>query len=85
MAREQEAQTRRRGLWRTALPPDGISIFYTNTPTEEMEIYNDYVIPKALARTVVKDFVETGEMSACVDWEELQERTKVMKPAILSR
>ena len=55
----------------TDLPPDGISIFYTNTPTEEIEFYNDYVIPKTLAWTVVKDFVETGEMSSCVEWEEL--------------
>ena len=55
----------------TDLPPDGISIFYTNTPTEEIEFYNDYVIPKTLAWAVVKDFVETGEMSNCVEWEEL--------------
>ena len=55
----------------TDLPTDGISIFYTNAPTEEIEIYNDYVIPKTLAWTVVKDFVETGEMSSCVEWEEL--------------
>lgn len=55
----------------TDLPPDGISIFYVNTPTEEIQIYNDYVIPKALAQTVVKDFVETGKMSDCVEWDEL--------------
>ena len=55
----------------TDLPPDGISIFYTNTPTEEIEIYNDYVIPKTLAWNFVKDFVETGKMSSCVEWDEL--------------
>ena len=55
----------------TDLPPDGISIFYTNTPTEEIEIYNDYVIPKTLAWNFVKDFVETGKMSSCVEWNEL--------------
>ena len=55
----------------TDLPPDGISIFYIHTPIEEIEFYNDYVIPKTLAWTVVKDFVETGEMSSCVEWEEL--------------
>lgn len=55
----------------TDLPPNGISIFYTNTPTEEIQICNDYVIPKALARMVVKDFVETGEMSDRVEWDEL--------------
>ena len=53
------------------LDPNGISIFYTNTPSEEIEIYNDYVIPKTLAIQVVKEFVETGKMSNCVEWEEL--------------
>ncbi len=55
----------------TDLPQDGISVFYTNTPTEEIQIYNDYVIPKTLAQTIVKDFVETGKMSDCVEWEEI--------------
>lgn len=53
------------------LDPDGISIFYINTPTEEIEIYNDYVIPKSLAVQIVKEFVETGKMSNCIEWEEL--------------
>ena len=55
----------------TDLPQDGISVFYTNTPTEEIQIYNDYVIPKTLAQTIVKDFVETGKMSDCVEWEDI--------------
>ena len=55
----------------TDLDPDGISIFYTNTPSEEIEIYNDYVIPKSLAVQIVKDFVESGRMSDCVQWDEL--------------
>lgn len=53
------------------LDPDGISVFYTNTPSEEIEIYNDYVIPKALAVQIVKEFVETGTMSKCVEWDEM--------------
>lgn len=55
----------------TGLDPDGISVFYTNTPTEEIEIYNDYVIPKDLAVQVVKDFAENGTMSNLVQWDEL--------------
>lgn len=55
----------------TGLDPDAISIFYTNTPTEEIEIYNDYVIPKELAVQVVKDFAENGAMSDRVQWDEL--------------
>lgn len=53
------------------LDPDGISILYTNTPSEEIEIYNEYVIPKTLAIQIVKEFVETGMMSNLVEWEEL--------------
>ncbi len=53
------------------LDPDGISVFYTNTPSEEIEIYNDYVIPKALAVQIVKEFVETGRMADCAEWDEL--------------
>lgn len=53
------------------LDPDGISVFYTNTPSEEIEIYNDYVIPKTLAIQIVKEFVENGTMSSLVKWEEL--------------
>lgn len=55
----------------TGLDPDGISVFYTNTPTEEIEIYNDYVIPRELAVQVVKDFAENGAMSDRVQWDEL--------------
>ncbi len=55
----------------TDLPPGGISVFYTNTPTEEIQICNDYVIPKSLAWAVVKDFVETGELSSRVQWDAL--------------
>ena len=55
----------------TGLDPDGISVFYVNTPTEEIEICNDYVIPKELAVQVVKDFAETGTMSDRVQWDEL--------------
>jgi len=55
----------------TDLPSNGISIFYFNAPTEEIQICNDYVIPKTLAWDVVKDFVETGEMSSRVQWDAL--------------
>lgn len=55
----------------TDLDPNGISVFYTNTPSEEIEIYNDYVIPKKLAEQIVKEFAETGRMSERVQWDEL--------------
>ena len=55
----------------TDLEPDGISVFYTNTPSEETEVYNDYVIPKNLAVQIVKEFAETGTMPNCTEWDEL--------------
>ena len=42
----------------TDLPPNGISIFYTNTPTEEIQICNDYVIPKTLAQTILRELAK---------------------------
>ncbi len=39
--------------------------------TTTIEIYNDYIIPKNLAVQIVKEFVETGKMANCVEWDEL--------------
>lgn len=54
-----------------ALDPDGCTIFYTNTPTEEIEIYNAYVIPKHLAVQIAMEFAETGTLPGCTEWDEL--------------
>lgn len=53
------------------LDPEESTIFYTNTPTEEIEIYNDYVIPKSLAMQIAIEFVKTGDLPDCVEWDEL--------------
>lgn len=53
------------------LDSEGITIFYTNTPSEEIEIYNDYVIPKKLAMQIALEFAETGNLPNCTEWDEL--------------
>ena len=55
----------------TDLDPDECTIFYTNTPTEELEIYNDYVISRPLAERIALEFAETGKVPEDVAWEEL--------------
>lgn len=40
------------------LDPDESTIFYTNTPTEEIEICNDHVIPKDLAIQIAIEFAK---------------------------
>lgn len=53
------------------LDPEETTIFYVNTPSEEIEIYNDYVIPKELAMEIALEFAQTGALPSCTDWDEL--------------
>ncbi len=50
---------------------NGTTIFYVNTPTEELEISNSYLISKEKAKQIVLDFMNTFNMSSSVEWEEL--------------
>ena len=57
---------------------DGVTIFYTNIPTEEIEIWNGYVNTKDTALNVIAEFLNYDEwpvcfedMPLCVQWEEL--------------
>lgn len=60
------------------LDPDESTIFYVNTPTEEMEIPNEYVSSKETVLQAVLEFMgctkwpaSFEELPACVQWEEL--------------
>lgn len=62
----------------TESDPDDITVFYVNTPTEEMEIRNEYVCTKEKALQVVLKFMYYDEwpvcyedLPNCVEWEEL--------------
>ncbi len=55
----------------TDLGEDGISIFYTNTDEEEIEVENCSVIPFSKAVMVIKEFFETMRLPECIEWEEL--------------
>ena len=48
-----------------------ITIFYMNTPTEEMHIPNRYVIQKIEAVQIVMEFISTQAFPSCGEWEEL--------------
>ena len=60
------------------LDPAGDMIFYINTPTEEMQVPNNYVYLKKTALQVVLEFMKREdwptcyeELPNCVEWEEL--------------
>lgn len=56
---------------------DDITVFYTNTPTEEIEISNEYVNTKDTALNIISEFLNYDEwplsmedLPLCVQWEE---------------
>lgn len=60
------------------LDPDENTVFYVNTPTEEIEISNEYVCSREKAIEVVLAFMDCDEWPSryedlpdCVEWEEL--------------
>ena len=55
----------------TDLQPQGVTVFYTNTPDEEIEVYNDAVIPITKALEAVKEYFTTSKMPSCIEWCEL--------------
>lgn len=55
----------------TDLDEDGISIFYTNTDEEEIEVANYSIMSVSKAVMAVKEFFETGTLPKCIEWEEL--------------
>lgn len=50
---------------------NNITIFYMNTPTEEMHVPNRYVIQKKEAVQIVMEFISTQALPSCGEWEEL--------------
>lgn len=53
------------------LNEDEISIFYTNTDEEEIEVANYSIMSFQKAIMAVKEFFETNIMPKCIEWEEL--------------
>lgn len=52
----------------TNLDPNGMTIFYTNTPDEEIEVSNSAVIPFSKAIGVIKEFFETMDLPKSIEW-----------------
>ena len=53
------------------LDADGISIFYTNTDSEEIEVANYSIVKIEDAVSAVEEFFETLQLPKCIEWEEL--------------
>ena len=50
---------------------DGTTIFYVNTPTEEIEVDNGCIVPFANALEAVKEFFVSLSKPSCLEWVEL--------------
>ncbi len=46
-------------------------MFYTNTPTEEVEVVNEAVVPLDAALRAVREFFASQEIPRSVEWAEL--------------
>lgn len=47
---------------------NGYTVFYTNTPEEEIEISNNLIIPFDLALKAAAEFFHNQKMPRCIDW-----------------
>lgn len=50
---------------------DDITVFYTNTDEEEIEVENNSIISIEQAIKAIEEFFITNQLPKCVDWEEL--------------
>ena len=55
----------------TDLDFDEYTIFYVNTPTEEMEVHNFSVISFSKALEATKEFFLSLSIPNCLEWDEL--------------
>jgi len=54
-----------------AISEEGFSVFYTNTPEEEIEVSNDLVISFEQAEQAAEEFFLTNNKPACINWLDL--------------
>lgn len=53
------------------LDSSGISVFYTNTDNEEIEVANYSIVEVEKAVSAVEEFFYTKQLPKCIEWEEL--------------
>ncbi|MCL2136867.1 MAG: hypothetical protein FWH40_05020 [Coriobacteriia bacterium] len=53
------------------LDPDGITVFYTNTSSEEIEVFNDLVVDAQAGVEALIGFFDTPTMPDSIEWLEL--------------
>lgn len=62
------------GLQSVGIPgdfnPDEFSVFYTNTPEEEIEVSNSAIITFDEALQVALDFFQNSKLPNCIEWSE---------------
>lgn len=53
------------------LDPDGVTVFYLDSPTQEQEVLNASVVPFSTALEVAKEFFRSKELPRAIKWFEL--------------
>ena len=53
------------------LPLEETMIFYTNIITEEIDIFNEMVVPFSKAEEAIIEFYNNFKLSECLKWNEL--------------
>jgi len=56
---------------RSIVEPSGFTTFFTNTPTEEIEVANENIVPFSDAQRIAREFFLTNSMPGSDDWFEL--------------
>jgi hypothetical protein len=54
----------------TSLDPNEMSTFYTGTPTVEIEVWNEFVVPFDKAKEAAIEFFSSLALPVCIDWSE---------------
>jgi hypothetical protein len=49
---------------------EGVETFYTNTPTEEIQVATDAIIPFDQAKSAAHEFLHSRSISSSVQWTE---------------
>ena len=59
------------GLLENNSSSEDVMTFYTNTIDEEIEVFIEMVVPFLEVEKAVIDFFNNGELSKCLNWNEL--------------
>jgi hypothetical protein len=54
----------------TTLDINEMSVFYTGTPTEEIGVWNEFIVPFSKAKEAAIEFYSSQSLPVCIEWSE---------------